>query len=399
MKILVLNCGSSSLKFQLIDMENEERLVKGNFERIGGMKTTLKLNIRGEKSEILRIARDYDEAISFVLEVLQKPENNLISSIDEIEAVGHRIVHGGELFGESVFITDEVINEIEKCIDLAPLHNPAGLAGIRAAQKAMPKKPMVAVFDTAFHQTMPSKAYIYQIPYRYYTSYKIRKYGFHGTSHRYVANRLAELLNRKFEELKIITCHIGQGSSICAIDKGKSVDTSMGLTPLDGILMATRSGDIDPAIIPYIMKKENLQPEDVEQMLNKQSGAWGVSGVSSDYKDVEDGYAMKDPRSVLALDSQAYKIAQYIGQYYVTLGGLDGLVFTGGVGENGLETRQRVCEYLKVIGVELDEEANNVKGKEKCITTKTSKIPVYVIPTNEELMIARDTHKLVMNQK
>ena len=399
MKILVLDCGSSSLKFQLIDMENEERLVKGNFERIGGMKTTLKLNIRGEKSEILRIARDYDEAISFVLEVLQKPENNLISSIDEIEAVGHRIVHGGELFGESVFITDEVINEIEKCIDLAPLHNPAGLAGIRAAQKAMPKKPMVAVFDTAFHQTMPSKAYIYQIPYRYYTSYKIRKYGFHGTSHRYVANRLAELLNRKFEELKIITCHIGQGSSICAIDKGKSVDTSMGLTPLAGIPMATRSGDIDPAIIPYIMKKENLQPEDVEQMLNKQSGAWGVSGVSSDYKDVEDGYAMKDPRSVLALDSQAYKIAQYIGQYYVTLGGLDGLVFTGGVGENGLETRQRVCEYLKVIGVELDEEANNVKGKEKCITTKTSKIPVYVIPTNEELMIARDTHKLVMNQK
>lgn len=399
MKVLVLNCGSSSLKFQLIDMENEERLVKGNFERIGGMKTTLKLNIRGEKSEILRIARDYDEAISFVLEVLQKPENNLISSIDEIEAVGHRIVHGGELFGESVFITDEVINEIEKCIDLAPLHNPAGLAGIRAAQKALPGKPMVAVFDTAFHQTMPAKAYIYQIPYRYYTSYKIRKYGFHGTSHRYVANRAAELLNRKFEDLKIITCHIGQGSSICAIDKGKSVDTSMGLTPLAGIPMATRSGDIDPAIIPYIMKKENLQPEDIEQMLNKQSGAWGVSGVSSDYKDVEDGYAMKDPRSVLALDSQAYKIAQYIGQYYITLGGLDVLVFTGGVGENGLETRQRVCEYLKVIGIELDEVENNIKGKEKCITTKNSKIPVYVIPTNEELMIARDTHKLVMSQK
>ena len=399
MKILVLNCGSSSLKFQLIDMENEERLVKGNFERIGGMKTTLKLNIRGEKSEILRIARDYDEAISFVLEVLQKPENNLISSIDEIEAVGHRIVHGGELFGESVFITDEVINEIEKCIDLAPLHNPAGLAGIRAAQKALPGKPMVAVFDTAFHQTMPAKAYIYQIPYRYYTSYKIRKYGFHGTSHRYVANRAAELLNRKFEDLKIITCHIGQGSSICAIDKGKSVDTSMGFTPLAGIPMATRSGDIDPAIIPYIMKKENLQPEDIEQMLNKQSGAWGVSGVSSDYKDVEDGYAMKDPRSVLALDSQAYKIAQYIGQYYITLGGLDVLVFTGGVGENGLETRQRVCEYLKVIGIELDEVENNIKGKEKCITTKNSKIPVYVIPTNEELMIARDTHKLVMSQK
>ena len=398
MKILVLNCGSSSLKFQLIDMENEERLVKGNFERIGGMKTTLKLNIRGEKSEILRIARDYDEAISFVLEVLQKPENNLINSIDEIEAVGHRIVHGGELFGESVFITDEVIHEIEKCIDLAPLHNPAGLAGIRAAQKAMPGKPMVAVFDTAFHQTMPAKAYIYQIPYRYYTSYKIRKYGFHGTSHRYVANRVAELLNRNIEDLKVITCHIGQGSSICAINGGKSLDTSMGLTPLAGIPMATRSGDIDPAIIPYIMKKENLQPEDIEEMLNKQSGAWGVSGVSSDYRDVEDGYDMKDPRSVLALDSQAYKIAQYIGQYYITLGGLDALVFTGGVGENGLETRQRICEYLKVLGIILDSEANNMKGKEKCISTADSKIPVFVIPTNEELMIARDTHKLIMNQ-
>ncbi len=398
MKILVLNCGSSSLKFQLIDMENEERLVKGNFERIGGMKTTLKLNIRGEKSEILRIARDYDEAISFVLEVLQKPENNLINSIDEIEAVGHRVVHGGELFGESVFITDEVIHEIEKCIDLAPLHNPAGLAGIRAAQKAMPGKPMVAVFDTAFHQTMPAKAYIYQIPYRYYTSYKIRKYGFHGTSHRFVANRVAELLNRNIEDLKVITCHIGQGSSICAINGGKSVDTSMGLTPLAGIPMATRSGDIDPAIIPYIMKKENLQPEDVEEMLNKQSGAWGVSGVSSDYRDVEDGYNMQDPRSVLALDSQAYKIAQYIGQYYITLGGLDALVFTGGVGENGLETRQRICEYLKVLGITLDLEANNMKGKEKCISTADSKIPVFVIPTNEELMIARDTHKLIMNQ-
>ena len=398
MKILVLNCGSSSLKFQLIDMENEERLVKGNFERIGGMKTTLKLNIRGEKSEILRIARDYDEAISFVLEVLQKPENNLINSIDEIEAVGHRVVHGGELFGESVFITDEVIHEIEKCIDLAPLHNPAGLAGIRAAQKAMPGKPMVAVFDTAFHQTMPAKAYIYQIPYRYYTSYKIRKYGFHGTSHRFVANRVAELLNRNIEDLKVITCHIGQGSSICAINGGKSVDTSMGLTPLAGIPMATRSGDIDPAIITYIMKKENLQPEDVEEMLNKQSGAWGVSGVSSDYRDVEDGYNMQDPRSVLALDSQAYKIAQYIGQYYITLGGLDALVFTGGVGENGLETRQRICEYLKVLGITLDLEANNMKGKEKCISTADSKIPVFVIPTNEELMIARDTHKLIMNQ-
>ena len=395
MKIIVLNCGSSSLKFQLIDMENEEVLCKGNFERIGGMKTTLKLNIRGEKSEELRIARDYDEAINYVLKVLQDPNNNLISSIDEIDAIGHRVVHGGEKFDKSVFITEDVIKEIEACIDLAPLHNPAAIAGIKAAQKVFGDKPMVAVFDTAFHQSMPPKAYIYQIPYRYYTSYKIRKYGFHGTSHRYVAHRVSELMNRDITNMKIITCHIGQGSSITAIDGGKSVDTSMGLTPLAGIPMATRCGDIDPAIIPYIMKKENMQPEDIEEILNKQSGAWGISGVSSDYKDIEDGYDMNDYRSKLALDSQAYKIAQFIGQYFITLGGLDALVFTGGVGENGIETRQRICEYLKAIGVEVDSEANNTRGKEKKISSEQSKVDVWVIPTDEELMIARDTLNLI----
>ncbi|MBO5397315.1 MAG: acetate kinase [Clostridia bacterium] len=395
MKILVLNCGSSSLKFQLIDIESGERIVKGNFERIGGMKTTLKLNIRGEKSEILHIARDYDEAISFVLEVLLKPENNIISSIDEIKGVGHRIVHGGEMFSSSVIITDEVVSEIEKCIALAPLHNPAGVAGIKAAKKALPNVPMVAVFDTAFHQTMPSKAYIYQIPYRYYTSYKIRKYGFHGTSHRYVAKRVAEIIGKDIKDLKIINCHLGQGSSICAIDGGNSIDTSMGLTPLSGIPMATRCGDIDPAIIPYIMKLDNLGPEDMEEILNKQSGAWGVSGVSSDYKDIEDGYVMGDQRSILTLESQAYKIAQYIGQYFVTLGGVDVITFTGGVGENGFEARERICEYLKCIGVELDKEANNCKGKEVCISTPESKVKVYVVPTNEELMIARDTYDLI----
>ena len=393
MKILVLNCGSSSLKFQLIDMETEERLAKGNFERIGGMKSTLKLNIRGEKQEIVRIARDYDEAISYVLEVLTKPENDLMKSLDEIGAVGHRIVHGGEAFKESVIITDEVVSEIEKCIDLAPLHNPAGVAGIKAAKNVLPEVPMVAVFDTAFHQTMPAKAYIYQIPYRYYTSYKIRRYGFHGTSHKYVARRIAELL--KDEDLKVINCHLGQGASICAIDGGKSIDTSMGLTPLAGIPMATRSGDIDPAIIPYIMKMENLQPEDMEDILNKQSGAWGVSGVSSDYRDIEDGYAMGDQRSVLSLDSQAYRIAQYIGQYVITLGGLDVLTFAGGVGENGIETRERVCEYLKPFGVELDKEANKTRGKEKCISTPDSKVKIYVVPTNEEFMIAKETYSLI----
>ena len=395
MKILVLNCGSSSLKFQLINMETEERMAKGNFERIGGMKTTLKLNIRGEKSEIMHIARDFDEAIEFILEVLQKPENGLLNSLDEIGAVGHRIVHGGEMFHEAAIINDEVIEEIEKCIDLAPLHNPAGVAGIKAAKNVLPNIPMVAVFDTAFHQTMPAKAYIYQIPYRYYTSYKIRKYGFHGTSHKFVANRVAKILNENIENLKILNCHLGQGASLCAIDGGKSVDTSMGLTPLAGIPMATRSGDIDPAIIPYIMKLENLQPEDVEEILNKQSGAWGISGVSVDYKDIEDGYNMKDQRSILTLDSQAYKIAQYIGQYVVTLGGLDVLTFSGGVGENGIETRERVCKYLEPFGVKLDLEKNNIRGKEQCISTEDSKVKIYVVPTNEELMIAKETYELV----
>lgn len=393
MKILVLNCGSSSLKFQLINMDNNERMAKGNFERIGGMKTTLKLNVGGKKEELLHIARDYDEAIEFVLEVLLKPEYELISSLDEIGAIGHRIVHGGEMFSSSVLINDEVIEEIEKCIDLAPLHNPAGVAGIKAAQKVLPNIPMVAVFDTAFHQTMPAKAYIYQIPYRYYTSYKIRKYGFHGTSHRYVSQRISELLGK--DNLKVINCHLGQGASICAIDSGKSVDTSMGLTPLAGIPMATRCGDIDPAIIPYIMKRDNLGPEDVEEILNKQSGAWGVSGVSSDFKDIEDGYNMKDQRSILTLDSQAYKIAQYIGQYVISLGGLDVLTFAGGVGENGIETRERVCKYLEPFGVKLDQKANKVRGKEMCISTADSKVKIYVIPTNEELMIAKETFDLI----
>lgn len=395
MKILVLNCGSSSLKFQLIDMDTEERLIKGNFERIGGMKTTLKLNIRGEKQEIVRIARDYDEAIEFVLEVLLKPEYNIIKSLDEISGVGHRIVHGGEMFSESVVITDEVIAEIEKCTALAPLHNPAGLAGIQAARKALPGKPMVVVFDTSFHQTMPAKAYIYNIPYRYYTSYKIRKYGFHGTSHRYVASRVAELMGKDIKNLKIINCHLGQGASICAIDGGKSIDTSMGLTPLAGIPMATRCGDIDPAIIPYIMKLDNIAPEDMENILNKQSGAWGVSGVSSDYRDIEDGFEMNDYRSILALESQAYKVAQYIGQYVVSLGGVDAITFAGGVGENGTQTRERICEYLKVFGVEIDLEKNKIGGKELKLSTENSKVEVYVVPTNEELMIARDTKAII----
>lgn len=395
MKILVLNCGSSSLKFQLIDMENEERIVKGNYERIGGKRSSLRLNVRGEKSIITHVARDYDEAIKVVIDIMLDKKYNILNSLDEIGAVGHRIVHGGEHFSESVLIDDDVILEIEKCIPLAPLHNPAGLAGIKAARRVLKDKKMVAVFDTAFHQTMDKKAYIYQIPYKYYEEYKIRKYGFHGTSHRYVANRVAELMQKDVKDLKIISCHLGQGASICAIKNGKSVDTSMGLTPLAGIPMATRSGDVDPSIIPYIMKKENLTPEEMENMLNKNSGAWGVSGVSEDYRDIEEAYANGDERSILALDGQCYKIAQYIGQYIVSLGGLDVLVFTGGVGENGQENRERICEYLEFLGLKIDKIENDVKRTEKCISTPDSKIKVYVVLTNEELMIARDTYDLV----
>ena len=395
MKILVLNCGSSSLKFQVIDMKNEERIVKGNYERIGGKRSTLRLNVRGEKSEIEKAARSYEEAIRTVLAIIQDKKYNIVSSLDEIGAIGHRIVHGGEKYSESVIITDEVIQEIEDCIPLAPLHNPEGLEGIKATKKVLSDKPMVAVFDTAFHQTMPATAYIYQIPYKYYEDYKIRKYGFHGTSHRYVSNRVAEIENKDIKDLKIINCHLGQGASICAIDKGKSLDTTMGLTPTAGIPMATRCGDIDPAIIPYIMKLENLEIHEIERILNKKSGAWGVSGVSEDYRDIEKEYAQNDERSILALDTQAYKIAQTIAAYMVTLGGLDILTFSGGVGEKGFEARERICKQLEFLGIKLDKEKNFIRGEEKLISTDDSKVKIYVIPTNEELMIARDTYKLI----
>lgn len=393
MKIFVLNCGSSTLKFQLIDMENEERIVKGNYERIGGKNSSLRFNVRGNKHVISHVARNYNEALDTILKLLLSQEYNVIKSLDEIKAVGHRIVHGGEIFSESVLITDEVISQIEKCIPLAPLHNPEGIAGIRAMKNVLPNVPMVAVFDTAFHQTMKPEVYMYQIPYRYYEDYKIRKYGFHGTSHRYVANRVVELLGRK--DLKIINCHLGQGASICAIKNGKSVDTSMGLTPMSGIPMATRCGDIDPSIVTHIMKLENLTIEQTEKILNKKSGAWGVSGVSEDYRDIERAYLEKDERSMIALDSQSYKTAQYIVQYMVSLGGADVITFTGGVGENGNEERERICKYLEFLGIKLDTKKNDMKGREECISTDDSKVKLYVIPTNEELMIARDTYNLV----
>lgn len=397
MKILVLNCGSSSLKFQVIDMENEERIVKGNYERIGGKRSCLRLNVRGEKSEKEKAARNYEEAIKTVLDLIQDKKYGIISSLDEIGAVGHRIVHGGEKYSESVLITDEVIKEIENCIPLAPLHNPEGLEGINATRKVLKDKPMVAVFDTAFHQTLPGMAYIYQIPYRYYEQYKIRKYGFHGTSHKYVANRVAEIVGKDIRDLKIINCHIGQGASLCAINGGKSVDTSMGLTPTAGLPMATRSGDIDPAIIPYIMRIEDLDAHEIERMLNKKSGAWGVSGVSEDYRDIEREYANGDERSILALDAQAYRIAQNIASYMVPLQGVDIITFSGGVGERGIQTRERICKYLECFGIKLDRERNNIRAEERLISTDDSKVKLYIIPTNEELMIARDTYNIVKN--
>lgn len=397
MKILVLNCGSSSLKFQVIDMENEERLVKGNYESIGGKRACLRFSTKNEKIEIEKAARNYEEAVKIVLNLIQDPKYNIISSLDEIGAVGHRIVHGGEKYSESVLIDDEVMEEIKNCIPLAPLHNPEGLGGIKAAQKALKDVPMVAVFDTAFHQTLPDIAYIYQIPYRYYEQYQVRKYGFHGTSHKYVVRRVAELMNKDIKDLKIVNCHIGQGASLCAVRDGKSVETSMGLTPTAGIPMATRAGDIDPAIIPYIMRREELDANEIERMLNKKSGAWGVSGVSDDYRDIEREYKYGDERSILAMETQAYIIAKTIVSYMVPLEGLDVITFTGGVGEKGIEQRARICKYLKFLGVEIDEDKNQIRSKELELSTPNSKIKVWCVPTNEELMIARDTYEIVKN--
>ena len=392
MKVLVLNCGSSSLKCQLIDMENEERIMKGHYDRIGGSRSSLRFNVRGEKVEFEHPARNFEEAISFILDLLVSKEYNVVNSLDEIGAVGHRIVHGGEKFTESVVIDDKVIDAIKECITLAPLHNPAGLAGITACKKLLPNVPMVAVFDTSFHQTLPEKAYIYQLPYKYYEDFKIRKYGFHGISHRYIAGRLAEITGR--DDLKVINCHLGQGASLCAINAGKAVDTTMGLTPLAGIPMGTRCGDVDPSIIPTVMKLYDIKPDDMLNILNKESGAWGVSGVSTDFRDIEREAAEGDKRSILALESRAYIIAQYIAKMMVALGGADYITFSGGIGENGFEERERICNYLEFAGVKLDVELNKIRGKEALISTEDSKVKLHIIPTNEEIMIARDTYNL-----
>ncbi|MBQ7410875.1 MAG: acetate kinase [Clostridia bacterium] len=395
MKVLVLNCGSSSLKCQLIDMETKERIMKGHYDRIGGSRSSLRFNVRGNKVVLEHPARDFEEAIAMILRLLTSEEYKVINSLDEIGSVGHRIVHGGEKFKNSVVIDDEVIKAIEDNITLAPLHNPAGLAGIEACKKLLPKTPMVAVFDTSFHQTMEEKAFIYQLPYKYYEDYKIRKYGFHGISHRYVAKRISEITGR--QSIKVINCHLGQGASLCAIKDGKSMDTTMGLTPLAGVPMGTRCGDVDPSIIPTVMKLYDIKPDEMLRILNKESGAWGVSGVSTDFRDIERTAAQGDERSILALESRAYIIAQYIAKFMVTLQGVDYITFCGGIGENGFEERERICKYLECFGVKLDLEKNKIRGEEVEISSEDSKVKIYIVPTNEEIVIANDAYELTKN--
>ena len=397
MKILVLNCGSSSLKYQLINMENEEVVASGKYERIGEDEAFITHKVNGKKVEIKHPAKTHDEAIDFTLKQLTNPEYKVIDSLDEISAIGHRLVHGGEKINQSVIITDEVVYILKECIDLAPLHNPAGIMGIEACKKVMPGKPMVGVFDTAFHQTMPEERYIYPIPYEYYKKYHIRKYGFHGTSHMYVSQRLAEIVKKDIKCLKIVTCHLGQGSSICAVEGGKSVDTSMGLTPLGGIPMVTRSGDLDPSVVTFLMKKENMTADEVENVLNKKSGVQGISGLAPDFREIESASYGENERAGIAIKKFKYEIASYIAKYAVAMNGVDYIVFTGGVGENQINIRKGICEKLAFMGVEIDENANNMRGEEKEISKPTSKIKVYVVPTNEELMIAKETQRLVNN--
>ena len=395
MKILVLNCGSSSLKYQLINMETEEVLASGKYERIGEQEAFITHKACGKKVTINHVALDHTEAIDFTLKQLTNPEYKVIDSLDEVNAIGHRLVHGGEKISQSVIIDKNVVDVLKECTDLAPLHNPAGIMGIEACQKVMPGKPMVGVFDTAFHQTMPKEHYIYPIAYEFYEKYGIRKYGFHGTSHMYVSNRLAEIKSKDIKDLKIVTCHLGQGSSICAVDGGKSVDTSMGLTPLGGIPMVTRSGDLDPSVVTFLMKKENLTADGVENVLNKKCGVQGISGLAPDFREIEAASYGDNERAKIAIKQFTYSIASYIAKYAVAMRGIDAIVFTGGVGENQINIRKWVCEQLEFMGVKIDTEANNMRGEEKKVSKEDSKVEIYVIPTNEELMIAKETQKLI----
>ena len=395
MNILVINCGSSSLKYQLINSETEGVLAKGLCERIGidGMLTYQPEGGEKEKSEIAMPT--HTEAINAVLAALTNEKSGVIKSLSEVGAVGHRVVHGGEKFTSSCLINDESMKAIEECNELAPLHNPANLIGIRACQELMPGVPMVAVFDTAFHQTMPDVAYTYGIPYEYYEKYKVRRYGFHGTSHSYVSKRTAEIVGKPYDQMKIIVCHLGNGASISAVNCGKSVDTSMGLTPLEGLVMGTRSGDLDPAIIDFVGKKEGLSLDEMNEVLNKKSGMLGISGVSSDGRDLEAAAETGNKRAQLALDVFDYRVIKYIGAYAAAMNGVDAIAFTAGIGENNIKMRKDVCSSLTYLGVKLDEEKNNVRGEERIISADDSKVQVLLVPTNEELAIARETLALV----
>ena len=395
MKIFVVNCGSSSIKYQLIDMAEESVIAKGLVERIGIEGSVLTHTPAGkDKVRLESSIPNHVDGIKKVLAALVDPNYGVIKSMDEIGAVGHRVVHGGEIFNQSVVITDEVLKQIEALSDMAPLHQPANLAGIRACQEVMPGTPQVAVFDTAFHQTMPPVAYMFGVKYEEYKDYGIRKYGFHGTSHKYVSGVAAAMLGKDIKDTKIITCHLGNGSSITAVDGGKSVDTSMGFTPLDGVLMGTRTGSIDPAVVPVLMQKKGLDAAGVDKYMNKECGVLGVSGVSSDFRDLEDAAAKGNERAKLALDMFCYQVKRYIGAYAAAMGGVDAIVFTAGVGENDIHTRQQVCEGLEFLGVKLDAERNNVRGKATEISAADSKVKVFLIPTNEELAIAQDTLRL-----
>lgn len=396
MNVLVINCGSSSLKYQVIDSETEKVLAKGLCERIGIDGRLVYTPAGGEKEISNLDMPTHKQAIQYVINALTNDKTGVIKSLDEIGAVGHRLVHGGEKFACSTLITDEVIKAVEECSDLAPLHNPANLIGVHACQELMPNTPMAGVFDTAFHQTMPLEAYMYGIPYEYYEKYKVRKYGFHGTSHSFVSKRTAELLGKPAENLKIIVCHLGNGSSICAVDGGKSVDTSMGLSPLEGLIMGTRSGDIDPSVMEFICKKENMDINGIMEILNKKSGVQGLSGVSSDFRDLQAGAASGNDRCEMAVDVFCYRVLKYIGAYVAAMNGVDAIAFTAGLGENDDVVRRKIVSRLGYLGITLDEAANKeTRGKEAVISTSDSKVPVWVVPTNEELAIARETVALL----
>ena len=411
MKILVINSGSSSLKYQVIDMETNEMLVKGNYERIGQAGSFLTHKVHGVKRKFEHEVKNHEEAIQFIISRILNRHYGVIKSLDELAGIGHRVVHGGEKFTKPVIITEEVISEIEKCSDLAPLHNPAAVLGIEACKSIAPNIPMVAVFDTAFHQTIPKERYVYPIPYEYYEKYGIRKYGFHGISHQYVAERIAKLMNKDIKNLKIISCHLGQGASLCAIKNGESQETTMGLTPLGGIPMGSRSGDLDPSVVTYLIKKsekptvgvtnlsrtdhKELTASEIEEILNKKSGIYGISRISLDFRDVELDSLSGGHHAKLALDVFDYKVAGEIAKMAVAIGGVDVITFEAGVGEKGPLDRKHICEYLKILGVEIDDELNNVKAEEREISKPTSKVKVWIVPTNEELMIAKETYRLV----